>query len=131
MAVHFYGIGATPASCIVLGAIIRDIAAVFWSRKTLITITLFYVAYVWSLILLLGVDIQDYLIGIGAIFLSLATFFRDHFWRHRLCALCNQSMWLVAFILMGSYGGIAQNIFIVFSNIIGIIRYSNRLNSKA
>ena len=124
MAVHFYGMGATPALCIVLGSIIRDGVAIFGSRRALLITTLLYVVYAWGAIILFADNIQGYLMGIGTIFLSLATFFRDHFWRHRSFSMCNQGMWLLAFILMGSYGGIAQNILIIASNIIGMIRHS-------
>lgn len=129
MAVHFYGMGSIPALCIVLGAIVRDCVAVFGSRKTLLVTTLIYVTYAWTVILLFATNTQDYLIGIGTLFLSLSTFFRDDFWRHRLFSACNQTMWLFAFILMGSYGGIAQNIFIITSNMIGMIRHKNKIKS--
>lgn len=131
MAVHFYGLGAIPALCIVLGAIFRDCAAVYGSRRVLLVTTIIYLAYAWAVIFLLGVNIQDYLIGIGTLFLSFSTFFRDYYRQHRLLSMCNQIMWLVAFILMGSYGGIAQNIFILSSNIIGIIRHSRNCKNSS
>ena len=124
MAVHFYGIGSITALFIVLGSIIRDYIAIFGSRKTLLITTISYVIYAWGIIILFADSTHDYLIGVGTIFLSLATIFREHFWQHRFFSMCNQGIWFIAFVLMGSYGGIAQNIAIMTSNIIGMVRYS-------
>lgn len=122
MAVHFYGMGSIPALCIALGAMVRDSVAVYGSKKTLSYTLVAYVIYAWVAVLLSADAVQDYLVAVGTTFLSLATFNRDFFWRHRLFSACHQVMWFSAFVLMGSYAGVTQLAFLMTSNMVGMLR---------
>lgn len=122
MAVHFYGIGAIPALCIALGSTIRDSVSVYGPKKLLSYTIIAYVLYAWSATALSAHTALDYLPAIGTTFISMASLNRDCFWRHRMFAFGHQISWLTAFTFMGSYAGIAQILFVMQSNVIGIIR---------
>ncbi len=131
MGIHFYGLGSLVAMAIAFGAIARDCAAVWGSKRLLGATSLLYMAYVWIMAALMAASMQDYLVAIGTTFLTAATFNRDYFWRYRLLALGHQSLWLVAFLLMGSYAGTVQIAFIMGSNLLGMARFRRTSLNRA
>jgi len=122
MSIHFYGMDSIPALCIALGAMVRDSVAVFGSERLLLMTIKSYMVYAWVAVIFFAKAPQDYLVAVGTTFLSIATFYRNVFWYHRLLSLCHQTMWLTAFLLMGSYAGIAQLVFLMTSNLVGMVR---------
>jgi len=60
---------------------------------------------------------------VGTCFFSLSFLMKHNFLAHRLFALGHQVSWLIAFIILGSFGGLALIAFMLISNSIGTGRY--------
>lgn len=130
-ALHYYGLNAFIPMWISIGGIARDFVAVYGSKRQLNFAVIIYIVFAWSLCLLYGTEVHDYLVALGTTCLTFSSFNRDHFWRQRVFALGHQGSWFLAFISMGSYAGLAMIICSFFSNIIGMARYKMRASNAS
>ena len=71
----------------------------------------------------LGSELKDLFAAIGTVFFSLSVWFKHDFLIHRAFAFAHQLSWTFAFILLGSYGGLALILVMFCSNIVGTTRY--------
>lgn len=123
MAVHFYFMSAPLLLMTAIGGTIRSLIALKCPRKTLLIYLLAYLAVIIPVFLFFGEGLQDYMVLIGTSFFCASVFAKEKFLWHRAFAFGHQLCWIIAFYLLGSYGGFALIIFMFISNITGTGRY--------
>lgn len=122
MSVHYFGLGSYTACSLAIGAIFRDVAAVYAPKKYVRVAIAVFTIYIWVMAFFLSSHIHDYLITLGTTFTGLAALYRDHFWKQRLCSFTQQIILFSGFFLLGSYPGMAFVTLTFSSNLIGVIR---------
>ena len=122
MAVHYFGLGSQTACALALGAIFRDLAAVYAPKKWVPLAILVFTIYIWFMAWFLGNHLYDFLITLGTTFTGLASMYRDHFWKQRAFAFIQQIILFSGFYLLGSYPAMAFVMLTLGSNAIGVIR---------
>ena len=106
-----------------LGGTIRSLIGVYCQRRTLSIYLILYLVVLACAFPFLADGLKDYIAYLGTTFFSLSVWFKDSFIWHRVFAFAHQISWMLAFILLGSYGGLVL-IFIMFSsNVVGTVRY--------
>ena len=120
---HYYFMNAPFFMIMAMGSTIRSIVALKCSRRVLGLYLLFYVFGLLILLNFMAEGTKDYVAMIGTIAFSLSVWMKDKFITHRLFAFVHQLCWMVAFILLGSYGGLSFIAIIFISNAIGTGRY--------
>ncbi len=122
MAVHYYGLNSYTACALALGAIFRDIGAVFGSKKVAIGSVVIFTIYIWIMACVLSTHLHDYLITLGTTFTGFAVLSRDYFWRQRFFSLIQQVILFLGFYLLGSLPAMTFICMTFLSNIIGMAR---------
>ena len=123
MTLHFFFLGATFFIAIPAGGMIRSILALKASYKILVIFIVFYMSALATALYVFDFGVREYIAFIGTVFFSASTLTKHHFLLHRAFALCHQISWIIAFTMLGSYGGLALILFLLASNIIGTGRY--------
>ena len=89
---------------IAMGSTIRSVVALKCSRKILGLYLLFYIFGALLLLTFMAEGPKDYFAMVGTIAFSFSVWMKDNFIVHRLFAFAHQLCWMVAFLLLGSYG---------------------------
>jgi len=97
--------------------------AIKTSKKFLSFYLIFYTILILIIAPFLGSELKDLFAAIGTVFFSLSVWFKHDFLIHRAFAFAHQLSWTFAFILLGSYGGLALILVMFCSNIVGTTRY--------
>ena len=106
-----------------LGSTIRSFIALKCSRKILGYYLIFYVLMIVIAMPFLAEGIKDYFGVVGTLAFCVSVWMKENFILHRMFAFAHQTCWIIAFIFLGSYGGLAFTVFIFVSNVIGTGRY--------
>ena len=120
---HYYFMNAPFFMIIAMGSTVRSVIALKFSRKILGMYLVFYVLGALILLAFMGEGVKDYCAMGGTIAFSFSVWMKDKFIIHRLFAFVHQILWIIAFALLGSYGGLALTFLIFISNLIGTGRY--------
>ena len=123
MLAHFYFMGAPFFMLLAGGGLLRSIIALKFSHRTLLIYLAFYMFLLGVALLFIGDDFKDYIAFLGTSFFSLSVIFKQKFIWHRMFAFAHQACWIAAFIMLGSFGGLALISFMFISNAIGTTRY--------
>ena len=123
IAIHFYFMNAPLLMLIGLGAMVRSFVAIKYSQKTLGVFLVCYLIAIFIALFLLDTGLKDYMaVGATSCF-CMSVFLKKSFVWHRTFAFANQACWTTAFILLGSWGGLAWGGAMFMSNLIGTMRY--------
>lgn len=123
MALHFYFMNAPLFMLTALGGTIRSLMAIYAPRKALGIYLVLYILALIAVFPFIGDGLKDYIAVAGTTFFCFSVWFKENFLAHRFFAFMHQISWIIAFILLGSYGGLALISVMFFSNIIGTGRY--------
>ena len=129
MVLHFFFLQAPFFIMIAGGSIVRSIIAIKCSYKILISYIAVYLLLLAASLLIFDFGLREYIAFIGTLFFSASILSKEKFFLHRGFLFGHQITWIIAFSLLGSYGGIALISFMLISNIIGTGRYF--FNSKS
>ena len=130
MFAHFFFMGAPLFMVTALGGTIRSLMAIYAPRKALGAYLILYTILVIALAPVLGEGIKDVFAVIGTTCFCLSVWYKQNFLIHRAFAFGHQICWIVAFILLGSYGGLALISIMFLSNVIGTGRYILKQDSQ-
>ena len=122
MSIHYFGLGSETACALAVGAIFRDLVAVYGSKKYVKIAIFAFTVYIWTAAFFLGSHTHDYLITLGTMFTGVSALYRDHFWKQRFFSFLQQIILFSGFYLLGSYPAMAFVTLTFSSNIIGIVR---------
>ncbi len=123
MAIHFIFMDAFFYLVTSVGGVIRSLVAVYAPKKVLGYYLALYMVVLLSLFPFLMDGIKDYFAVVGTTCFCLSVWFKEKYIMHRIFAFAHQFSWIIAFALLGSYGGLALVSFMLLSNVIGTGRY--------
>lgn len=125
-AIQFYGLNSYSSMIIAISAIFRSIAGVWFSKRIMTFVVILHAFIAWcALLLFMNTPIEAFG-AIGATFMSVSIWFRDKYYLCRGFAAGHQISWLILYTAIGSYSGVTMMTMTLLSNIIGIMRHSDK-----
>ena len=128
LVIHFFALGQVFIAALSILASLRNLGSSFLRDRHHKMLMVAYVPTLCGMAFLFEAQAMDWLSVLASNLITVGQFFRDRFYVFRFLNVMPELLWLIVYVYVGSWSGVAFATLFVLSNFVGVIRYMRKVD---